>query len=80
MSCRPGIGTYSRADGKAARIGELDVVIATLDLEHQVSDLGEIVSRAAELQRTPATFAIFSIAGRTDLLRNRYAEQKRSIR
>ena len=46
------------------RIGSLDVVIAAVDLERQVSDLGEIVSRAAEQQRAPATFAIFSIAGR----------------
>jgi tRNA nucleotidyltransferase (CCA-adding enzyme) len=46
------------------RIGSIDVVIAEVELERQVSDLGEIVSRAAELQRVPAMFAIFSIAGR----------------
>jgi tRNA nucleotidyltransferase (CCA-adding enzyme) len=49
---------------KAERIGGLDLAIAAVDLERQVSDLGEIVSRAAELQGAPAMFAILSIGGR----------------
>jgi tRNA nucleotidyltransferase (CCA-adding enzyme) len=45
-------------------IGGIGVAFAVVDLERQLTDLGEVVSRAAELEGAEAFFALFPIAGR----------------
>lgn len=49
---------------RTERFGAVEVAIALVDLERQVHDLGEIVSRAAELDGAAAYFALFEIAQR----------------